>query len=513
MHSNEFIKLITSANLALGGGQFELALSHAKVAIEKEPKEVAGYYCAGKACMSLEQPKEAVRYFEKAVELDKEKGNAYFLLGYAHIYAGNSPEGLKGLTRAIENNCDMELKGQIYKMMSMINADQGDFENALVNLKQAESILGLDLEILQQQAACFASLRRFHEAIFTLNQMKMVKPKIYQAYGLAFHIFMELGIFDEAEAELERAKKYGATDMSYYNDRIAFVLSKDLKEETEDKRKVKCQAVLAAIDEALEHGQPSAEQVIELYLRAAQMYIAVNMPDEAIMCLDATQNPVVYFNAGFKVSKVESSDSTDDNEIRSPEEEEELLGKMFDGDLLEEIEEKISRAIDLYGVDDAEIVMEEVEGALTPLDSLPGMKDKKYVLDGEFSIEPLTKDMVNSLYVAAYEAKKDYNNMRRKAWELQTSDLIPNQYAGIYYELKVGKYLQEEKWETKYRDRINFWTRKMLEDPMDYVSAGYRIKSYIDIGDLVSAKQLCQCLPSEAKEALKEEISKAEQEA
>ena len=107
--------------------------------------------------------------------------------------------------------------------------------------------------------------------------------------------------------------------------------------------------------------------------------------------------------------------------------------------------------------------------------------------------------------------KNDYDNMLHKARELQASDIVGNQYTGIYYELKVGKYRNDVNWQKKYRDRINFWMKKMLEDPTDYLSAAYRIRSYIDIGDFENAEQLCSCMPTDMKESLMEEILEAKE--
>ncbi len=205
MHNNESL---ANFHLAFGSGNFNEALKYARNAIQAEPNRVEGYHSAGKACISLEKYSDAVAYFKKAIEISADDGNGYFLLGYAQILSGNTADALKSLTKAVESNCDDALKGQFYKMMSMINTDQGDFKNALVNLEQAEGFVDLDYEILQQKAACYASLKDFHETIFTLNQMKLLQPNRYEPYSLAFNIFMELEIYDEALSELERAKEY-----------------------------------------------------------------------------------------------------------------------------------------------------------------------------------------------------------------------------------------------------------------------------------------------------------------
>lgn len=510
----EYNQLIANSTTAFGSGNFEVALEYAKKAIDSEPENVEGYNCAGKACMSLEQHADSVRYFKKAIKLDAQNGNLYFLLGYAEVLSGDVTGALKSLTRAIENGCELVLKGQIYKMMSMINTDQGDFKNALVNLEQAEGFVGLDYEILQQKAACYASLRDFHETIFTLNQMKLLQPNRYEPYSLAFNIFMELEIYDEALSELERAEEYAELTMAYYNDRVAYTLLHDPADDTEETIKTKWQQTLVAIDTGLTKGKPDTDQVFDLYLRAAQLYLSLENPQMAVDILDAAANPILSYNNGFSILEdSESSDSLLSGEFTelSPEEEEAIMQEKWDNGEFDDIREEINDALMDSSSDDPEEIAEEVHKYLSPVDVIPKKKDEteKYILTGEFKMEPLQYDMRNALYIAAYELLEDFESMLQKAREMQASSIVANQYSGIYYELKVGKYTNKENWQKKYRERINFWTKRMLEDPTDFISASYRIRSYIDIGDFDNAEQLCACLPTDAKAPLMEEIRKA----
>ena len=250
-------KLIAESNLAFAGSNFDKALEDAILSIKECSTKSDGFICAGKACMSLDQTEEAIKYFKSAIEIEPHNGNVYFLLGYAQILSGKTADALKSLTKAVESNCDDALKGQIYKMMSMINTDQGDFKNALVNLEQAEGFVGLDYEILQQKAACYASLRDFHETIFTLNQMKLLQPNRYEPYSLAFNIFMELKIYDEALSELECAEEYAELTMAYYNDRVAYTLLHDPADDTEETIKKKWHQTLVAINTGLSMGKPA----------------------------------------------------------------------------------------------------------------------------------------------------------------------------------------------------------------------------------------------------------------
>lgn len=506
--------LIANSNIAFGGSQFDIALDYAKKAISMASTQAEGYFCAGRACMSMNSVQDAVKYFSKAVELDKKNGNGYFLLGYSQILTDDPVGALKNLTKAVESNCDDALKGQIYKMMSMINTDQGDFKNALVNLEQAEGFVGLDYEILQQKAACYASLKDYHETIFTLNQMKLLQPNRYEPYSLAFNIFMELEIYDEALSELERAEEYAELTMAYYNDRVAYTLLHDPADDTEETIKKKWQQTLVAINTALSMGNPDVDQVFDLYLRAAQLYLSLENPQMAVAVLDAAANPISSYNNEFSIlmdnDEAKSIPTGEFTEL-SPEEEEALMQEKWDNGEFDDIREEISEALMESTSDDPEEVAEEVHKYLSPIDSVPKNEKttKKHTLTGEFKMEPLQYDMRNALYIAAYELLGDYDSMLQKAKEMQASSIVANQYSGIYYELKVGKYTNKENWQKKYRERINFWTKRMLEDPTDFISASYRIRSYIDIGDFDNAEQLCACLPTDAKAPLMEEIRKA----
>ncbi len=507
-----YTELIANSNLAFGGNQFEVALDYAKKAIQAEPKETEGYYCAGKACMSLNKLDDAESYFKSAVEL-KPNGNGYFLLGYAQASSNHFPEALRSLTRAIEHDCDKSLKGQIYKIMSMINTEMQDFKNALLNLKQAEEQVGLDYELLQQKAACYAGLRDYKETIYTLNQMKLLQPNQYLAYGLAFHVFMETGIYDEALAELDRAEEYAELDMSYYRDRLSYILLHDPDKDNEKISKGKWKDALKLISVILQKAKPSAEDVYELYLRSANFYISLEDSDMALNCLNASLNPVLSFNNNFsilpKVSQ-QASVITDSNVALSEEEEDMLMQERWDSGEFQELQDEINEALMQADSDDPEEISEIVQKYLSPTDKIPEAEahEERYTLSGDFKPDALQRDMQNSLYLTAYEMQHDYSKMLEKARELQNSENTGSQYAGIYYELKYGKYINAENWQKKYQERIRFWTRRMLENPTDYMAGSYRVRSYLDLGDFKNAEELCSCLPNDVQAPLREEIRK-----
>ena len=510
----EYNEYIVNSNFSFSSGLYKESLVWAQKGIALNPKVKDGYICAGKALVSLNQPSEAVKQFKKSIEIDDKDGNTYFLLGYAQILCGNTIGAIGQLTKALEMNCEFAIKGQIYKMLSMINTEQGDFQNALLNLEQAEDYLGLDSELLQQKAACYANLRDYHQMLFTLNQIKLLQPQDYSAYSLAFNMFMELEIYDEALAELERAEKFADLNMTFYNDKIAYVLLHDPKNDTEENMKAKCIKTLKAIQDGLDKGKPTADQVFELYLKAAQLYLTLESPKDALRMLDASANPITSFNNHFMVVEESEADLQTIDELDeelSPEDEESIMQERWENGEFDEIRDAISDALYETMSDDPEEISEEVNAYLTPVDAIPTspVEKSEYILSGEFNMESVQYDMRNSMYLAAYELLGDYDSMLQKARDLQSSSILANQYSGIYYELKVGKYTNKENWQKKYKERISFWTKRMLEDPTDFISASYRIRSYIDIGDFENAEQLCACLPTDVKEPLMSEISKA----
>ena len=508
-----YMENIANSNTAFGSGEYEEALKYAELAINEDSGKADGYYAAGKAYMSLEKPARATEYFSKALSIDKKNGNGYFLLGYSNALAEKTVEALQALTRALENECDEILKGQIYKIIALIDADKNDFENSLLNLKQAEQYVGVDPEILRQKAACYAGMQDYHQTLFTLNQIKLLQPDNYTAYSLAFHVFMDLNMYEEAKAELGRAEEFAKLTMDYYEDRIAFALMHDADKITEDKMPERYYDVLAKIDDALKKGKPNAQQVFEMYLRAAEIYNSMEDYDKALICLDSSVDPVLSFNSGFSVLiNDDISENIVPENMLDPEEEEEKLEEMWENGEFENISEKIEEAIEDIDSDDPEEIAETMQKYLTPLDSISETiesSESEYKLEGDFEPDQLGKDMRNSMYLPIYEHKKDFENMFRKARELQSSTVEGNRYNGIYYELRVGKLRDDANWQKKYNDKINFWMKKMLEDPTDYLSAAYRTRCYIDLGNFEKAEQLCNCLPNEMKETIMAELEKA----
>ena len=74
------------AEIALNNGQYETALELYRKALNDEPENLLALSRAGAVCMMLEKYENALRYFNRAIEVDPDNGDNYFNLGNAYFF-------------------------------------------------------------------------------------------------------------------------------------------------------------------------------------------------------------------------------------------------------------------------------------------------------------------------------------------------------------------------------------------------------------------------------------------
>ena len=90
------------------------------------------------------------------MECEPENGDRYFHLGYALATNSQSAEAINAFAKADEMGCSPEVTGQLYKILGMLCFDLKKYDDAVVNLCKAETIIGIDIEILQRKALMLA---------------------------------------------------------------------------------------------------------------------------------------------------------------------------------------------------------------------------------------------------------------------------------------------------------------------------------------------------------------------
>lgn len=490
-------QLLADSHFAFINSQNSEALHLANEAMRLASKNPDAYQCAGNAYMSLGQYDKAVESYRKAVKLDPNNGNRYFNLGYALATSEKAAEAVKNLAKAEELGCSPENTVQLYNLLGIICFDIGRYKDALVNLEKAEQIIGVDMDIMKRKVIIYGMKNDIRNGLLTTNQMKLVAPSEYEGYQLAFKLLCQVNRLDDAERELEMARKYVPLSMDYYFDCMTF----EIQKYQIDKDKQRYQKALMFIEEALKTLKPTSAEVIESYINAAEIYLQLENPDKTIDCLNAAQNPVESYNLGFDVinKEVEPVNLTEYD-----------VEEMIEAD-----KERIAEEYGDYGLEElVESIDPDENGAreyLTNIEDEADAEEAAYRLDEseEIELSPENTDQINRLYVGAYTLKKDFDKVIDHARKLQSSESVQNSYIGIYSETNAYKELGSNETEQKYEETIKYFRNAMIKDPSDMAAVTFRIQCYMDIGQYDEAEQLCNLLVNELKKPLLEKIEEA----
>ena len=492
--------LIADSRFAFIQGHYNEALDLAKQAIKEKPDEADAYLCAGNANMSFEKYDDAIKNYKKAVECDPDTGDRYFHLGYALATDSKSAEAVAAFAKADEIGCSPEVTGQLYKILGMLCFDMKKYDDAVVNLCKAETIVGVDNEILQRKALSYGMLGEYTKGLETANQIKIFAPSDYLGYRIAKEILLLQNRTEEADKEFDRAERFAKPCMDFFMDKITYELAKY----TEDKEKEHFKKALLYINDSLFAIEPDVQNVIDAYINAAEVYVQLEDGEMAVSCLGAAENPIESYNEGFSIKKIENKSK--EGPVTRPSEREinravEEVRRRYGDRQIErmgrERERNVSKRID-ESVEHLTPITFTTEFKLDKLDS--SIKPK-------YSQENL--DQINRLYIAAYTLKKQPEQIKLYASRLAKSPNSSSQYIGKYSLVKALKEEGYEKIDEEYKALIKYFRNQAIKDPTDLAAVSFRVQCYIDMEDYDNAEQLCSLLTEELKKPLIEEINKA----
>ncbi len=493
--------IIADSHLAFLNQENETALRLARQAISLAPDNPDAYRCAGNACMSLDRYDEAIEYYRTAVKYNPDNGNRYYDLGFALASAERFSDALKNLAKAEELGCTPENLVQLYNLLGILCFDIGRYDDALVNLNKAEKLIGIDVDILKRKAVIYGIKNDIKNGLMTANQIKLVTPSEYTGYQIAFKLLVQAKRLDEAEKELERARKYASPTMDFYFDYMTL----ELEKYKTDNDKEHFKTALGMIEKALKTVKPTVKEVVESYINAAEIYLQLEDADRAIECLNAAQNPIWAYNNGFDVVVRNYEPVT--------------LTEYDIEDMIEADRKKIEEQFGDYGFEEmVESIEPDEEGNrdyLTVIEDEVKSDAKEdsevYKLDESEKVEYSSDniDQINRLYVGAYTVKKDFEKVIEYSRKLQASENTYSVYLGKYTEANAMKELGLPDFAAKYEEIIKFFRNAMIKDPTDLTAVTFRVQCYIDIGQYDEAEQLCSLLTKEVRNSFMEKIKKA----
>jgi tetratricopeptide (TPR) repeat protein len=148
-------------------GNYERAEGLARKALEKEPKNLEYLATLGGILASLKKYPEAKDYYQKILDLEPTNQKVALLLGLLEAESGNMEQGIKTLSRAVDENSENYMalfyRAKIYIEMEQVDKAKKDLERVLTlrpTLVEAGTALGLIHERLNENDEAIKTYER-----------------------------------------------------------------------------------------------------------------------------------------------------------------------------------------------------------------------------------------------------------------------------------------------------------------------------------------------------------------
>ena len=174
--------------------QLDHAVEWASLAVKKEPK--ANYFTTlGTILLNLGRQEDAVKAFEKAVQIRPNDAGLWSNLGLALIEAGRGSEAVVRFQRAIE--IDPRQWDAAFKAGVLLH-QQNRLEEALVYLERCNELRPGESTTLHMRALVLHGLKRFEEAAIDNRRAHELDPNNPQISNSLGYDLTQLGRHEEA---------------------------------------------------------------------------------------------------------------------------------------------------------------------------------------------------------------------------------------------------------------------------------------------------------------------------
>lgn len=170
------------------------------------------YYNMGKASERLKNSKEAINYYKKAAELDRNHENSYLALGQLYYDARNYTDSIYYAKKTYEisdnNYFAVFLLGKSYDNLK-------DYKNAVFYYEKALRIKSGEEELFYNLGRVNIFLKKYNDALVYLNKSLNLNKRssTYIQHGLAL---IGLKNLDEADTSFKEALRINPNDIDAY---------------------------------------------------------------------------------------------------------------------------------------------------------------------------------------------------------------------------------------------------------------------------------------------------------
>ena len=188
-----------------------------RIALDQDPSSVEAHSLYCYLLWTLDRPKDALEHALKAVSIDPGSLGPRATLGTAYIMLRSFAKAEKEYTTLLENEPKYVAS---YRAFSYIHEHQGQYDKAVEELNTALGFAREDPTVLSAMGRLLALQKKPDEARGIIARMREIETRKHVSPILFAEVYAELGDFDTAMAELDKAVGEHSAYMPLIADRL-----------------------------------------------------------------------------------------------------------------------------------------------------------------------------------------------------------------------------------------------------------------------------------------------------
>jgi len=217
MDKNDALEYLNQSRYFVGVEDYEEALKYINKAIDIDKMNIEFYIEKGIILANMDCYDEAIKELNNALKVNKKAAEVYFHLGNIYIMKENRGAGIENYNKAIAFGYD---DAQIYYNLGLMYEEDDNDELAIRNYSKAIIKNPLRTDARVRKAKIYITNGKYPEALETLNQLILADPDLYDGYHLKSILLAEMKKLDEAMAVLEEGARLFPEDPAFPLDKI-----------------------------------------------------------------------------------------------------------------------------------------------------------------------------------------------------------------------------------------------------------------------------------------------------
>ncbi len=221
--NEDFQEYMIQANALMGQEKYEDAVRYLEKAEQIEKMNIDVYLSKGVAFANLEKYLEAKVEFEKVLKISKNNGIALFHLGNIEILTGNRGKGIELFNNAIANGFE---NAQVYFSLGLMHEEADSDELAIRNYSKAILKDSSRADIRIRKIRLLIKNNLLPEALQAIDELILSNPDVFEGYHLKFLVQVSLKKFEEAEKVINDAMALFPKDAAFALDKASLMITR-----------------------------------------------------------------------------------------------------------------------------------------------------------------------------------------------------------------------------------------------------------------------------------------------